>query len=129
MKFTSAEILVAEDNSTNQMVISAHLTSLGCSYKVAQNGIEVLEAVSKYKFDLILMDCLMPQMDGFEATRQIRQQEQKLGTPRLPIIALTGNISEEDQQKIKECGMDALIGKPVRREILVNSLQLFLKPK
>lgn len=129
MEFASAKILVAEDNSTNQMVISAHLAALGFTYKVAQNGIEVLKALSEDKYDLILMDCLMPEMDGFEATRQIRQHEQQSNNPRLPIVALTGNVSEEDQQKIKDCGMDAFIGKPVKRDILINSLQLFLKTK
>lgn len=128
MEFAPAHILIAEDNSTNRMVISAHLDALGFTFKAVQNGIEVLQTLKDERFDLILMDCLMPEMDGFEATRQIRAQEQETGF-RLPILALTGNASEEDQQKVKDCGMDLLISKPVKREILVKSLQLFLKTK
>lgn len=120
-----ARVLVAEDNSTNQMLALAHLRKLGISAQPVANGVEALEALSRGSYDLVLMDCQMPEMDGFEATRRIREIEKKTGA-HIPIIALTANAFEEDRQRCLAVGMDAYIAKPLRREQLVTILKQFL---
>lgn len=108
------KILLVEDNLVNQHVALATLQKYGCLVDVANNG---QEAINRYKltdYDLILMDCQMPIVDGFEATKIIREYEQSKNKPRTPIIALTANALEADRQACLDAGMDNFIVKPIR---------------
>jgi signal transduction histidine kinase/DNA-binding response OmpR family regulator/HPt (histidine-containing phosphotransfer) domain-containing protein len=118
----SGRVLVAEDNPTNQKVIVMRLTRLGCVVDVANDGLEAVQACSSNAYDLILMDCQMPVMDGFRATREIRQR----GPHRVPIIALTANAMEGEREKCLDAGMDDYLAKPVRPEDLVEKLKQWL---
>ena len=108
-------ILVAEDNEVNQLVVCEALRAAGHTCEVAANGREVLEALRRDRYDLVLMDCQMPEMDGFEATRQIRRQEQANSGPaaRIPIIALTANAVKSDRDDCLAAGMDDYLSKPI----------------
>ncbi|MFT4978690.1 MAG: two-component system sensor histidine kinase/response regulator, partial [Myxococcota bacterium] len=116
-------ILVVEDNSINRMVITHILTFLGWAFEVAQDGQEAIDAVTSRHFDAVLMDCQMPIMDGFEATRIIR------GFPagaQLPIIALTANSTPADRQACLSAGMDDFLSKPYTPVQLQEKLQRWL---
>jgi CheY-like chemotaxis protein len=114
---TRARILVAEDNSVNQRLIVRLLEKRGYVADVVANGREVLDALVRVRYDLILMDCQMPEMDGFEATRAIRLAER--GTERhVPIIALTANAMAGDQERCLAAGMDDYLAKPVTPDVL-----------
>lgn len=102
-------ILVAEDNKVNQMVVQKLLQKLGCSSAVANDGVECIDMLAKDHYDMILMDCMMPNMDGFEATQQIRAS----GNADLPIIACTAKAMDTDHQACLEAGMNDFIDKPV----------------
>ena len=117
-------ILVAEDNRANQQVAVGMLHRLGCTIAVAATGIEALEAVERGRYDLILMDCHMPQMDGYEATRQIRALE--ADTQHIPIIAMTANVLDGDKDKCIIAGMDDYLPKPLKFEVLWHKLQHWL---
>lgn len=104
------KILLAEDNIVNQEVALAMLTKLGLEVDIANNGREAAELVSKNSYDIILMDCQMPEMDGFEATMLIRKQIKNKA--QLPIIAVTANASENDRTACLEAGMDDFLSKP-----------------
>jgi hypothetical protein len=105
-------VLLAEDNAVNQKLAGTLLSKLGCTYVLAVNGQEATEAVSRSTFDLVLMDCMMPLMDGYEATRRIRQREAEWTLPRLPIVALTANATREDVDTCLGAGMDDFLSKP-----------------
>ncbi|MES2125725.1 MAG: EAL domain-containing protein [Pseudomonadota bacterium] len=105
-------ILVAEDNRTNQMVAAGMLNMNGCSCEFASNGREALEAARTRQFDLILMDCSMPEMDGYEATAHIRAYEEPLGR-RTPLVAMTANTQRGDAEKCMAAGMDDYLAKPI----------------
>jgi CheY-like chemotaxis protein/HPt (histidine-containing phosphotransfer) domain-containing protein len=107
-----SRILVAEDVVTNQNIAKEMLQIIGCDVKIASNGKEAIASLSRNHFDLIFMDCQMPVMDGFEATKIIRANEITQSTKRIPIIALTAGISKEDQSKCFSAGMDGLLTKP-----------------
>lgn len=111
-------ILLAEDNEVNRQVAGAHLTRFGCSVTCAVNGAEALEAVQQSAYDLILMDCQMPVMDGLEATRAIRRREQELMLSPVPIIAMSAFLSEQEVTACHTAGMNAHIDKPFRAEAL-----------
>jgi K+-sensing histidine kinase KdpD len=106
----SGHVLLVEDNQINQMVAQKMLEKIGIRSTLAADGQEALDMLDQNEFDAVLMDCQMPVMDGFEATRQIRQQGELLG---LPIIAMTANVMEGDREKCIEAGMNDYIGKPV----------------
>jgi CheY-like chemotaxis protein len=114
--FSDVHVLLVEDNQVNQMVATEILNSFGCSVTPAGNGIEALELVSQISFDVIFMDCLMPEMDGFEATERLRQREARTGAPRMPIVAFTANAMKGDKEKCFAAGMDSYISKPVNEE-------------
>jgi CheY-like chemotaxis protein/HPt (histidine-containing phosphotransfer) domain-containing protein len=121
-------ILVVEDNPVNLEVALGMLEMLGCSVETAQNGRKALETLSQGSFDAILMDCQMPEMDGFEATREIRRREQLVGSSRrLPIIALTANAMKGDRERCLATGMDDFLSKPFQRNQLRQVLQRHLE--
>ncbi|MEM9455432.1 MAG: response regulator [Myxococcota bacterium] len=115
-------VLVVEDNVTNQKVALRMLTALGCTVDVATNGREAVERVEASIYDLVLMDVQMEQMDGLEATKEIRRRE--AGTSRhLPIVAVTAHAMPTDRQRCLEAGMDDYLTKPVRRRALLRVLR------
>jgi CheY-like chemotaxis protein len=114
-------ILLAEDNLTNRLLAVKMLERLGCRADTALNGLEVLHAVEAARFDIILMDCLMPEMDGYETTRRLRERERN-GAPKVHIIAMTANAMREDRERCLAAGMDDYLAKPVRREELRSAL-------
>jgi CheY-like chemotaxis protein len=112
--------LLAEDNVINQKLQVALLTKLGCSVQVAADGREALEAISQTQFDLIFMDCHMPTMDGYEATKEIRLRE--AGATHIPVIALTASAMPQDRKLCFDAGMDDYLSKPLRAESLRSIL-------
>ncbi len=119
-----SRILVAEDNSVNQLITVKTLERMGYTADVAANGKEVLDAIQRIPYDLILMDCQMPEMDGFEATRVIRELESP--ERHVPIIALTAGAMKSDQDQCMEAGMDDFLSKPVKAEALAKKLHAWL---
>lgn len=111
-------LLLVEDNLINQMVIQAMLTHLGYQVDLAVNGIEALDSLSRQDYGLVLMDCQMPEMDGYEATRRIRQGLGGVRNPAIPIVALTAHCLQGDRQKCLASGMDDFLSKPVSTEVL-----------
>jgi CheY-like chemotaxis protein/nitrogen-specific signal transduction histidine kinase len=123
--FPSARILLVEDNPVNQIVAQRMLKTLAVQVTTAGNGMEALERLAESTFDLVLMDCQMPVMDGFTAVRRIRASEQASGK-RLPIIALTANVMTEDRVECTAAGMDAHLAKPIDPVKLAEHLNRFL---
>jgi len=120
-----ARVLVAEDNVVNQRVAVRMLEKLGCRVDVATNGLEAVEATGRITYHCIFMDCQMPEMDGYEATRAIRQREARTGA-RIPIIAMTANAMESDRERCLVAGMDDYLSKPVQPKELGTTLQKWI---
>jgi PAS domain S-box-containing protein len=118
----SLSFLVAEDNAVNRTLIARLLESRGHSVVLAQNGREALEALGKQPFDIVLMDVQMPEMDGFEATKLIREKEEASGT-HLPIIALTAHAMQGDEERCLVCGMDGYVTKSINLEELFSVIE------
>lgn len=119
-----ARVLVAEDNAINQRVAVRMLERLGHRADVVANGIEAVHALNRVPYDLVLMDCHMPEMDGYEATQVIRQQA---GRPsHTPIIAMTANAMEGDRERCLEAGMNDYISKPMKLQDLAVALERWL---
>jgi CheY-like chemotaxis protein len=119
----SGLILLVEDNATNQILAQTQLEQLGYRVHIAHNGSECLEAMQRTNYDLILMDCRMPVMDGFEATRAIRERERKRQTGHIPIIAITANALEGDRNRCLASGMDDYMTKPFDMHSLHERIQ------
>jgi len=131
-------ILVAEDNRVNQMVTLGVLAKFGISADAVEDGFKAVEAVKNSRYDLVLMDCQMPNMDGYEATRQIRKDESNLiaGPPeetnhkarsaRIPIIAMTANVMQGDREACLDAGMDDYVSKPIDPEVLLDVIKRWL---
>ncbi len=125
--FSDLALLLAEDNEVNRKVALRMLQKLGCSADVAVNGREALDRTAERDYDLVFMDCQMPVMDGFEATRQIRARERSSGR-RVRIAAMTANAMEGDRERCLEAGMDDYVSKPVKLEKLVEQLRKVRAP-
>ena len=122
-----ARVLVVEDNLVNQHVISAMLQRHGCQIEVVENGLLALEAVARAAFDVILMDCQMPVMDGYTATMELRARE--AGKPgRMPVIALTAEALAGERERCLAAGMDDFLTKPLRPPQLAAALRRWLPP-
>ena len=137
-----AHLLVAEDNLVNQEVIRGMLINLGCEVTIAANGREAVELVKDGHFDLVFMDCQMPDMDGFDATRAIKKflyagesvlglepERVPVGASRLPIVALTANAMDGDREQCLTRGMDDYLSKPFRLDQLEDILMRWLPDK
>lgn len=116
-------VLLVEDNPVNQLVAKGMLGKLGCEVIVAAHGGEALDQLEHSEFDLVLMDCNMPVMDGYEASRQIRRSGR---WPQLPIVALTANAMSEERERCRAAGMSDYLAKPFRREELAALLDLWM---
>ncbi|CAK1870610.1 two-component system, sensor histidine kinase and response regulator [Vibrio crassostreae] len=120
----SERILLVEDNRVNQKVASIMLKKAGYAFEIADNGqIAVDMYQNDSSFDIILMDCMMPVMDGFTATKEIREHEKNQGLSKTPIIALTASVIDDDIQKCFDSGMDGYVAKPVRKEKLFHQIE------
>ena len=125
----TARVLLAEDNGVNQVVARNMLKALGCEFDIVPNGAEALRAMQASHYDIVLMDCQMPVMDGYAATRAIRELENQLGTvQRKPIVALTANALVGDAETCLAAGMDAHLAKPYTRKQLAGVLVRWLPP-
>ncbi|HEX9985170.1 MAG TPA: response regulator [Thermoanaerobaculia bacterium] len=120
----NARVLLVEDNAVNQKLGVRQVQRLGCHADTAANGVEAVEAVSRIDYDVVLMDCHMPEMDGFDATREIRRRE--AGRRHTPIIALTANALEGDRERCFEAGMDDYLSKPLLEADLMRALARFI---
>jgi len=119
---TDVRFLLVEDNAVNRKVATAMLSRFGAEIHHAFNGTEAVQAVKQTEFDVILMDCQMPEMDGFEATRRIRAWERAHGGHRL-IIAMTANAMKGDRERCLESGMDDYVTKPIKPAGLLEAIQ------
>jgi signal transduction histidine kinase/CheY-like chemotaxis protein len=124
----SARLLLVEDNFVNQRVAVYMLAKIGHQADVARNGREAIEMLSKSGYDLVLMDCQMPEMDGFEATRVIRDRTSAVLDHDIPVIAMTANAFPEHRARALACGMNDFLAKPVDRGVLAKTLSKWLKP-
>ncbi|MFN3920084.1 MAG: response regulator [Methylohalobius sp.] len=123
-----ARVLVVEDNLVNQKVIAKLLARFALQYQLAANGQEALSLLTKERFDLVLMDCQMPVLDGYQATRLLRAKEREQGLKRVPVVALTAHAGAGEREKCLACGMDEYLAKPITRQALEQVLVRFLGP-
>jgi CheY-like chemotaxis protein len=121
--------LLAEDDDVNALIAAAYLERFGVAVDRVANGAEAVEAALKRgaRPDLVLMDCRMPVMDGYEATRRIRAGETEGGLPRLPVIALTATAGDDDRRLCLDAGMDDFLAKPYSGDELVNLVDQWLQ--
>jgi two-component system sensor histidine kinase EvgS len=109
----TARVLVVEDHPTAQAMMAWRLQQLGVSHAVAGDGREGLELLAASAFDMVISDCRMPVMDGYAFTRLLREREQRQGVRRLPVVALTASLLEQDLRRCREAGMDEVLTKPL----------------
>ena len=129
LPLSEIRILLCEDNEVNQEVGKAVLASLGCVVEIADNGQIAVELVSKNPYDVILMDCHMPIMDGYQATQYIRNREMEQKLARVPIVALTANAQDGNREVCLEAGMDDYIAKPFKQASLLATIKSWVKGK
>lgn len=123
-------VLLAEDNVVNQKVAARMLEKLGMTVDVVGNGLEAVRMCMQFHYDLVLMDCQMPDLDGYAATREIRRMHSRNADSLLvPIIALTANTMEGDRERCLEAGMNDFLGKPIRQQELLSMLRKFSSTK
>jgi two-component system, sensor histidine kinase and response regulator len=124
-----AKILIADDNQINQEVVGLMLQKLGCRVDIANNGKEALLAVAKTPYDLVMMDCMMPELDGYEATSAIRRLQRSGELAKFPVVAITANAIEGDRDKCIAAGMDDYLAKPFKFADLKRILENWLPIK
>lgn len=122
----NAHILLAEDNPVNQEVAEYMLEGFGCRVSSVNTGLEVLQALSENQYDLVLMDCMMPEMDGYTTTAEIRKRQNAGTLPYFPIVALTANAIEGDREKCLVAGMNDYLAKPFKSESLLRVIKSWL---
>ncbi len=122
----SAHVLIVEDNAINQLVVANMLEVLGLETKTAGNGLEAIDLLERHAFDLVLMDCQMPEMDGFQCTQRIRT-DSRPHLASIPIIALTANAMTEDRDQCLAAGMNDYLSKPITLQILRDKLRSWLR--
>lgn len=122
----NAKVLVAEDNNTNQLVAIGILQSLGLEVDIASDGKQALKQLEQFDYDLILMDCQMPEMDGYEASQRIRDPASNVKDHRIPIVAMTAHAMRGDKEKCLQAGMDDYIAKPIDPHKLKSILSKWL---
>jgi CheY-like chemotaxis protein len=130
-EFSKLKILLAEDNVVNQKVTMTYLSQLNCQADLAENGEEVLQLLKQKDYDIILMDCQMPYLDGYGTTQAIRQLESSASSinqafKRIIIVAMTANAFKEDRDRCLAIGMDDYLSKPIRRNDLKATLQYWV---
>lgn len=129
-RLPTTRILLAEDNNINLMYVTELMKQLGCMCDTATNGLEAVEAIQQHQYNLILMDCQMPEMDGFEATARIRQLEAEGKLKgHTPIVALTANAIKGDRERCLKIGMDEYLSKPVQKKQIIDVLERIMTPK
>jgi CheY-like chemotaxis protein len=121
-------VLIVEDHAVNRMLATRLLAKLGCEVEVAENGVIACERAARHSYDLIFMDCQMPEMDGYQATRAIRERE-LTESRHTPIIALTANAMSQDQDRCLDAGMDDYITKPYSAADFERTLQRWCNPQ
>lgn len=122
------EILLVEDNVLNQKVVTFNLRKQNYNVTTASNGTEAISKIKNNTFDLVLMDIMLPEMDGFEITAEIRKHENKAGIEKqVPIIALTANTLDNDRDKCIQAGMNEYLAKPFTAQELVAVIQKFIQ--
>lgn len=129
VKKSDVHILVAEDNPLNQTVVIAVLKKLGYSADVVSNGAEAVKVLQNITYHMVLMDCQMPEMDGYTATRHIREAASDVLNPQIPIIAMTASATPEDREACLKAGMNDYLSKPVMREKLEKAIEHWLNLK
>ncbi len=122
---SAACVLVVDDSLTSCIAIEKQLTRLGCRVFTAKDGAAALSQLQDTSFDLVLLDCFMPVMDGFTVARKIRQQERESGRRHLPVIAISGDTDDAHVQLCLECGMDGVLAKPLPLDGLEKILALW----
>jgi CheY-like chemotaxis protein len=110
-----------EDNVVNQKMVVRMLEKMGCSVDVAGNGLEAVRMVEQLSYDLVFMDCQMPEMDGYEATAEIRRRQGS--SKHTPIVAMTANAMQGDRERCIDAGMDDYVAKPVKKEAVSEAIE------
>ena len=119
-----ADILIVEDNPVNQKLIAFLLARAGYSYEVAENGVDALQRIELNAFKLVLMDMMMPVMNGYDATKAIRANPK---TKHLPVIALTANAMKGEDEKCRAAGCSDYLAKPYSKDQILNAISMLLK--
>jgi two-component system sensor histidine kinase/response regulator len=120
-------VLVAEDNAINQMMATRVLHRLGHTGVVVGDGAQALRCSEQVKFDLVLMDVMMPNMDGLEALAALREREQRRGGPRLPVFMATSHDLPGDRERLLLAGADGYVAKPISAEALQSEIERFFR--
>ena len=120
---------MVEDNALNQRLVSVILTKRGHEVDIAENGQKALECLREKNYDLVLMDCQMPVMDGYEATRRLRANQPSVLNPRIPVIAMTANARQSDREHCMEVGMSDFIAKPINQNQMFEVIERVLGTK
>lgn len=121
------KILAADDSSDNRFLLTAFLKGFPCELVLVENGQEALDAFKEGEFDIVIMDMQMPVMDGFAATRLIREWESENNLPATPVLALTAYALPEEIKQCTDAGCDSHISKPVRKKNLIQIIEYFTK--